>query len=96
MTRNVLLPLSAALLLAGLNARGGGAPLETDADSQNSQPGRQTEVIASPNPTIKESDSPADAPNPPVTSKKVEATNTTRQAPMSTSRKRKRPTRPRD
>jgi hypothetical protein len=67
-----------------------------DGDSENQQPGRQTQVIASPNPTVRESAAPADAPAPPVTSTKVEATKTTKQAPLKKSRKRKRPSRNED
>lgn len=67
--------------------------MKRDADSENQQPGRQTHVIASPNPTIEESDAPAAAPTPPVTSTKVEATTTTKQAPLK--KPRQRTTKPR-
>jgi hypothetical protein len=86
MKRSVLALLSASVLLGGGgeadHSRAGG-------DSQD----QETHVIASPNPSVKESDAPADAPAPPVTSTKVEATKTTKQAPMK--KPRKRATRPR-
>jgi hypothetical protein len=85
MTRSILLILSALLL--GWNAGGETEPMRADGDLQDRRPGRQTETIASPNPSVKESDEPQDAPAPPVTAKKVEAKAIKNQAPMKKPRK---------
>lgn len=81
MKRSVLALLSASVLLG---AGGETDHLRADGDPQD----QETHVIASPNPSVKESDAPADAPAPPVTSTKVEATKATKQAPMKKPRKR--------